>query len=763
MRNLLFLLSFLTIISSCAVQKQSALENSVLLSIDGDETIADEFIYVYEKNNFNNDSLYYPNDIDEYFDLFVNFKLKVEAAKTAGIDTSEAFLSEFETYKNQLIKPYLSETKEQERLVAEAYERMKYEVDASHILISVEENTPPDDTLAAYNKIRDIYNKARAGEDFGQLAVSFSEDPSAKTNKGRLGYFTAFQMVYAFEDAAYNTPLDSISDILRSRFGYHILKVHNKRPYSGKVKVSHIMLTDKNGTLDENTIKNKIFEIHDQITGGADWNELCKKYSDDQRTKDNGGTLPFIGLRQINDEAFENVAFGLQNSGDISDPVRSRFGWHIIRLEEKQGLQSFEELQEELKQKISKDERSRLSKKAVISNLKNQNHFAQYNANRETLLGIADSSLLSGNWKPVLADSLFQKPVFSIEGNEYEISDFLSNTMDDQRRRTGISPEQYMNELIDNYIEKSLMDYEEKQLINSDRDFRMLLNEYYEGILLFEIMNRNVWGKAVEDTVGLRAFFDENQSKYYWGTRAKATVFRSENKETILAIKQQLDQRPYPLLEITINPGEEIVDHPLLDSLIDLYRKYDLSTITISPIKAAITDSETKKSSDGSGGQNTISGLSTRLLQYFEDLGIQKENIISDVSHEGANNIRVRLNSNSKKSLEYLYNKESALTLQVDEGSFEKGDNQIVDSVSWQKGIREFESDGSYWLVVIDDILDPQPKQLTDIKGTVISDYQNYLEKAWIQELKTTYKVEINHNTFDQIKTAFKKKLHSPG
>jgi peptidyl-prolyl cis-trans isomerase SurA len=729
-----------------------------LLTIDGDETIADEFIYVYEKNNFNNDSLYYPNDVDDYFDLFVNFKLKVLAAKTAGIDTSSTFLNEFKSYKDQLIKPYLSETKEQERLAVEAYERMKYEVDASHILIALEENASPEDTIKAYNKIKEIYEKAKSGEDFSQLAVSYSDDPSAKSNKGRLGYFTAFQMVYAFEDAAYKTPVDSVSGIIRSRFGYHILKIHDKRPYSGKVKVSHIMLTDKNGTVSESTVRNKVFEIYDQIKGGADWDELCKKYSEDLRTKDNGGTLPFIMLGQVNDKAFEDAAFGLKNSGEVADPVRSRFGWHIIRLEEKQGLASFEELNENIEQKISKDERSRLSKKAIISNLKKQNHFKENTANRQVLVDMADSSLLKGKWAYNLDDTLRQKTIFSIEGKEYKAGEVLAGVSDNQKRRTGVTSGQYMEELVNKYIEISLLDYEEKDLISTNRDFRMLLNEYYEGILLFEIMNRKVWGKAVEDTVGLSDYFDANRDNYYWYTRAKAAVFRSDDKGVREDIMQQIDQAPYQLLEVVIKPVEKIVDHNGLDSLIELYKKYELSTITV----FSDPSQELIEHPSPLGKEGTTSDQHTDLVQYFQDMGIQEENIIYEKAPEGKNNIRVRLNSNSKKSLEYLYNKESALTLQVDAGLFEKGDNKVLDSVVWKKGVQEFETDGSYWLVVIDDILDPQPKHLSEIKGTVISDYQNYLEDTWISELKATYKVEINQKTFDQIKKAFRKKLNSP-
>jgi len=740
MKHQRFLMFFLLILSACAVQNQSDISDikeSILFSIDGDPTIADEFIYVYEKNNFNNDSLYFEQDVDEYFDLFVNFKLKVQAAKSEGIDTTQAFLDEFNTYKDQLIKPYLAETKAQEKLVKEAYERMKYEVDASHILISVDQNASPDDTLKAYEKISEVYQKAKSGEDFEELAMEYSEDPSAKSNKGRLGYFTAFQMVFAFEDAAYNTPADSISEIIRSRFGYHILKVHDKRPYSGKVKVSHIMITNQNGTVDENTMKNKIFEIHDQVVGGADWNELCQRYSEDQRTKNNGGTLPFIGLRQINDEAFESVAFGLQTPGEISDPVRSRFGWHIIKLEEKQSIQPFEEVKEELEQKVSRDERSRISQVAVIARLKEQNNFQQNHDVRDRFLTLADSTLLDGKWSMPKSDSLADLTLFSIEGVNYKVDEVAGYIDKNQRRRININPKQYLNELIDQYIEKALMDFEEKQLIEKNRDFRMLLNEYYEGILLFEIMNKNVWGKAVEDTVGLRAYFENHRDKYSWGTRADAVILETKNRSLLDDARKKLDEEIYNLMDFNISPNEEMVNNPMLDTLVRLYQIYY-------PAQILITTTDSAKN----------------LLQYFENYGIPEKDI-NKMNTGEKDLISVKLNSKSKKSLEYLYNKESALTLRVEESLFEKGDNQIVDTLTWEEGRQEFEDEGTLFLVEIEGILDPELKELDEVKGTVISDYQNYLEKTWIEELKRTFSLEINYNTLDQVKSSFKKKLHS--
>lgn len=748
MRKLLFFHFLVISIASCTILHKSNLGDEALFSIDDNPTLADEFLYVYEKNNFNNDSIYTEQDVDEYFDLFVNFKLKVQAAKSAGIDTTKAFLDEYESYKDQLIKPYLSEAKEQERLVEEAYERMKYEIDASHILVTVDQEASPEDTLKAYQKINEIYKKAKSGQDFGALATKYSEDPSAKSNQGNLGYFSTFQMVFAFEDAAYTTPEDSISDILRSRFGYHILKVHDKRPASGKVKVSHIMLriTGEN-TAGSVAVRNKAFEIHEQIIGGADWNELCQKYSEDQRTKNTGGTLPFIGLKQINDAAFENVAFGLQTPGEISDPVKTKFGWHIIKLEEKIGIEPFEEIKDDLAERVSKDDRSQLSQQAVISKLKKQNHFQEYPTEREKIVELADSSLLVGKWDTSIADSISLDSLFSIDGKLYFTKSVIDEIKNRQRRRTGLEPEDYMNELIDSFIEQSLMDYEEDQLVKNNRDFRMLLNEYYEGILLFDIMNKKVWGKAVEDTTGLQEYFQNNQQNYYWKERAEASIISTADQGVVEIIKETIHSEIFTIFKVEFDPSQEIeiLKNTSIDTLTNLFEKYDNSTVTIYSNKKSST-----------------SKLYTDIKQYFYDLGMTEKSILESTIDQQENKIQIVLNSKSKKSLEFLYNKESALTLQVMEELFEKGDNLLIDSLDWKKGTYEIVANDNYNLIVISNIHEPQPKDLKDIKGKVISDYQNYLEKNWLEELNNIYTVEINDTILERIKKSYKRRLTHP-
>lgn len=745
MKNLIFLLCMLVILQACTVPQSTNIKDDILFSIDGQPVKADDFFYVYEKNNYNNDSIYTEQDIDNYFDLFVNFKLKIAAAKAEGQDTLTSFLQEYNTYKKQLIKPYLAESKEQEKLVREAYERMKYEINAAHILVQIGPDASPEDTLKAYQKMLEIYEKAKTGQDFEMLANKYSEDPSAKRNNGRLGYFTAFQMVYPFENAAYNTPPDSVSSIFRTRFGYHILKVYDRRTARGEVQVSHIMLRKTGDAIEQKEIKNKIFEIHDQLLAGADWNEMCQKYSEDYRTKDHGGKLPFIGLRQINDQAFEDAAFGLTSPGDISDPVQSQYGWHVIRLEHKKALASFDTLKDELEQKVSKDQRSQISRRAVVTRLKKQNNFQQNDIAEKNLLQYADNTLLNGQWKEPKEESWKKDTFFIIDQQAYTTWYVARDIQSRQRRRTGISPQAYMGELIKATEEKSLLDNEAQKLVANNRDLRMLLNEYYEGILLFNIMNQKVWNKATNDTLGLKKYFKIHEKNYFWKERASAVICRSANKEILNKLKPRLQQDIIEVYQIPLHSAmqADFDTMPVLDTLVQLYHRYDDCTIDIRH------DGSTKNAQ-----------FSMKLEQWLNQKDIQTITIHNQAQKEKTDKILIQLNSKSKKSLEYQYNRESALNLQVSEGLFEKGSLAILHAVPWEKGINLIDTDSSSFLIQISNIIPSEPKTLKDVKGLVISDYQNYLEKSWLDQLKSKFDVSKNEATLGQIKKLYHKKLH---
>ncbi|HSZ71752.1 MAG TPA: peptidylprolyl isomerase [Cytophagaceae bacterium] len=719
-------------------------QGTVLGTIGSDPILSDDFSYVYTKNNVNAENAYAESSLKEYMNLYVNFRLKVKEAEAMGLDTSKAFKAELDGYKKQLAQPYLTEKEVTQQLVREAYERMKEEVRASHILIIVKPDADPKDTLIAYNKIKSIREKALKGEPFDKLAKANSEDPSAASNAGDLGYFTALQMVYPFEDAAYKTPVGSISNIVRTRFGYHILKVTGRRPSQGEVRTAHIMIRYTTGGSVEDSLNayRKIEEISKKLAAGEPWSTMVKTFSEDVQSREKNGELPWFSTGRMI-ASFEDAAFALKNPGDISQPVLTPYGWHIIKLLEKKGLAPFEELEPTLKQKVNRDSRSELNKKAFLDRIKKEDAFKENTANVNATMLLADSSLTKGAWKYDATDTKNKKTVlFTIKNDSYSRLDFYDFIRTKQKGRKDITPTVYMNQLYNQYVEETLTKWEENHLSEKYVDYRMLVKEYRDGILLFQLMDQKVWSKAVEDTTGLRAFFNENRSKYQWKERSKATILSASSKETLAKVQEELkspdyevtdpagtdlkyDKNKVAIPEESISSLDKIVTSLLRDKKLVLY-------LVETPVKNESVTTGSRKDS---------------LIQYFVSKGIPENRINSSISsnHNSSSAlVKIYLRTTSKKSIELRYTAKNPLALQITEGLYQKGENEWVDKSEKKQGSYSFEDKDRFYLVIIDKIEAPRPKELEECKGIVISDYQNYLEKKWLDELKTKYPVNIN-------------------
>ncbi len=521
LKKLLFLFLIFSGCKSVSVidSNNHAEVDQVLFSVNGEDIPAKEFEYVYKKNNINNDSAFTESDIKEYLDLYINFKLKIQEAKSRGMDTSKAFIDEFNTYQEQLKKPYLTESKVTERLVQEAYYRFKEEIRASHILINIEE-----DTLEAYNKVLDIKKQLSQGASFETLAKEYSQDPSVKVNGGDLGYFTSFQMVYPFESAAYNTNVGEVSAPARTKFGYHLIKVKDRRPANGKVQVAHIMLRSMSDTT---AVRNKIFEIYEQAKGGVEWNELVKLYSEDINSRNTNGVLRAFNIGQM-PLPFQEASFALIEPGEISDPVQTQYGWHIIKLIKKEPIESFDQMEASIRTRISRDSRAQLNEIALVNRLKKENGFRENIENKRLFLSITDSTLLEGKWqyKSTTKDNL---ELFRIANVGYNVKEFANYILKNQKR-TGLNLEQYTSELYNDFQKSSIITYEEDHLTEKYFDYKMIVKEYREGILLFNLMEDEVWNKAVEDSVGLEYFYQSNKEEYRWKERVSASIYSADEK-----------------------------------------------------------------------------------------------------------------------------------------------------------------------------------------------------------------------------------------
>jgi len=722
-----------------------------------------QFKYVYNKNNGNDPDAYSEKSLKEYLDLYTNFKLKVIEAQSMGLDTAQSFIKELEGYKKQLAQPYLTEKSVTEGLIKEAYQRMGEEINAAHILISVAPDADPADSLNAYQKITDLRAKAVAGENFEALAVEYSQDPSAKTNKGNLGFFTALQMVYPFEDAAYKTAIGTVSPICRTKFGYHILKVKDRRPSRGEVKVSHIMVRAAEGVSADDSLaaKQKIDEIYAKAKKGDNWDELCAQFSDDLGTKNKGGVLPLFGTNAMI-PSFEDAAFSLKTPGDFSTPVRTPYGWHIIKLIERKNLPEFKELESSIKAKVSKDSRSDLNKSVLIARLKKENAFAENSASMKIAFAKADTNLVKGKFDYKKEDKDLTLPLFSIKSKNTTVGEFLQFVKDRQRPRPNFSPSHYINLLYKEFADLAILTYEENNLEVKYPDYKNLVSEYREGILLFQLMDTKVWSKAIQDTVGLQKFFDANQNNYKWNKRLDATIYSCANRATLDQVKAALVIGKYSVNDpktddLLFAPGIAKLtkdDSIKLNSVVALLNKDAKLLLEINGYADA---SELKTLAS--------TKISLKRAQLVDDfLKAQKVDSyrISVNDLAGAvlslSNAKIKTSkvgfkymSTSNTALEKLFNEKQPLAVQVTQGMFQKGDNINADAIDWKEGDQILEKDGRVILIRVRKVEEPRNKKLDEVKGQTISDYQNYLEKEWISSLKVSYPVKINTDELNKL------------
>lgn len=621
-----------------------------LFTFNHEKVTKGEFEQVYSKNNSSKNISYSEQSLREYLDLYINFKLKVIAAKELGLDTMPGIKGELINYRKQLSKTYLMDKEVTENLMNEAYERMKKEIHAKHILVLISPDASSEDTLKAYKKIMDIKKRLDKKEDFSTVAKELSEDPSAKDNGGDLGYFSALQMVYPFETASYNTPVGSISNPVRTKFGYHLIKVEDNRPSRGQILVQHILIKTPKNSSDNDRVnaKNKIDEVFEKVKKGESFDELAKTYSDDHTSSNNGGKLPWFGSNRMVAD-FENIAFSLKNNGDVSGPFKTEYGWHIVKRIDKKEIAPLVEMKDDLKTKIEKDSRSELSKQHFINRLKKEYNFKEISDAKKEMWSKLDSSLIRKNFR---AEQFIQKntPLFSFADKTVSQKDFAEYLEKNQRKVSGSSVTGIADKLMDDYINQTIMDYEKSHLENKFPDFKNLMNEYRDGILLFELTDKNVWSMAVQDTNGLKNFHAQQKDKYMWKNRVAVIIYKFKNAEAAQQFRSECEKK-------------------------------------------------------GSTPESALKKL----------------------------------------------NNDNSIT--IEEGTFEKGQNPIVDEVAWKVGLSQNikNNDETVSIVGINKLYNPAPKSLEEAKGYVVADYQEYLEKKWLSDLRKKYNPQVDESVFKSL------------
>jgi len=628
--------------------------DDVLLKIGDENVTLSEFERIYSKNN--NENSLNRQSPEEYLDLFINFKLKVLEAESLGMDTTQKFINELNTYKTQLAKPYLSDDSIRDMMVKEAYERSKYDIRANHILISLPADASPEDTLEKYNKAMEIRQRIIDGEPFEKVARATSDDGSVKRNGGDLGYFTAFRMIYPFETAAYNTPVGEVSMPIRTSFGYHILQVTDKRPARGDIKVAHIFIRLPEGSNEEEKSKawQKVNMVYDSLEAGEDFKILAKEYSEDPNSAGNGGEMPWFGTGRMIPE-FENACYSIENIGDYTKPIKTFYGWHIIKLIDRKPIGTFEEMKPDLMEQVNRGDRAEYKSELYVNKLKKE---YGYKADEQTLdyfISQLDSSLFKGKW--VVPETLdANMKLFTMGDRDVTLGKFAAYVEQMQARKRPKSFRTFTNDLFDDFVASEIMKYEEEMLPYKYPEFKYIVEEYHDGILLFDIMDQRVWTKAVEDTTGLEAFHAAHMNDYMWGPRADAMIVTCDSTVDPVVLRKQ-------------------------------YKKI----------------------------------------------------------------MKGRLDENSLNE-KYCLN-DSIPCIEVNSMLVEKGENEAVDKLNMTTGIGEnFDKDGRTAFVIVRAIRSPEPKKLNEARGQITSDYQNYLEKQWIAELKEKYPVEVNKELLATIK-----------
>lgn len=751
----------------------SAPAQPVILSLGNKKAFTtDDFFQSFTKNQLSADSTG-RTDIRQYFDLYTNLKLKVLAAEDAGLDTTEAFREEMNTYRNQLAQLYLTDKVLVESLAAEAYQRMQQEVSASHILVAVSDDAPPADTLAAYRQALALRQRALAGDDFAGLARAHSQDAQTAATGGSIGYFTVFSVVYPFETAAYTTPVGGISQPVRTRFGYHLIRVNDRRPSRGKVRVAHILVrispaADEAG---QQASRQRIDAAYARLQRGEAFETVCREVSDDMTSRANGGLLPFFETgRQV--PAFEEAAYALQKPGDLSQPIRTNYGWHILKLIERKGPEPYADLAPSLRQRVTTDTRAEVLRQATVQRLRTEYAVREDRAMLDRTLALADSSLLRGRWRfaEPLDPALQNRTLVTIADRPCTTNQFLAYVRQRQQpqRRPGEprpaatqpvtgSPAVAMRRLYDRYVGDQLLATEEANLDKKYPEFRALLGEIRDGVLLSQEMEQHVWERSMADSVGQRQYFEQHRANYQYPERAVATVLTAPTDDVLKQVRDRLSGRPpYALRragpELSFDHRQTTLSPKIREVLFDV-------VVTMASNPDYIVD--VGGSHEATESDTVSAGRIRAVVAYLRQKNVAL-NRIRETDYQGARPGRTNAASQRTVTFQYVSNAKAdvvramkgtvnppndASAVTITDGTFAPGANPDLDRTKpWRVGTTTYRRDNRSVAVIIDRIEPARPKTFAEARGAVINDYQAVLEQQWLASLRAKYPVQVNED-----------------
>lgn len=619
-------------------------DDQVLFTIDGEPVFLEEFEYIYQKNNFNNKADYSEESLREYLDLYINFRLKVKEAEARGLDKDVKLLSELSVYQEQLYNSFFDRENLTE-LISEAERRLQTDISICHIYVDTRRNVESKEASRAL--IDEAYDKLQSGMDFSQAAALYSQDAYTKNNSGLLGYYTALQIAfYEMEDAAYNTKAGTYSKPIETPLGFHIIKVNDRRPARGQIKVAVIKMNKRDQKYNEE-LKNRIQAVYEEIITSGDFGQAVLKYSEDRATKGKGGEMEWFGISQY-DRTFEDAVFALEEQGQVSKPFETSKAWYIAKLIDRKAAVESDEDRDVLATKVKQSDRYKKRKEAHINAILDEFGYAEIEpAFSQFKTSVIES--FENNSVLQLSELEPEQTVLSIAGVDHSDRDFAGMINQNSYKYRKLSSTEKFDQLMEDFTHDKAIEFHIIQYGKENREYGALLNEYRDGILLFELMEQNVWSKAVSDTVGLRAFYEANKSSF-------------KTEEELLA--------------------------------------------------KAYTVADAKQAS-----------LLLKALKADPNLS----------------NIKW-LSKLSKKGIQTDY-----------ESLYIRRSDDLASQVSWKRGLYTINSDDGIRVIEIEEVIPPKTRSFEDSKGFVIAQYQEHLEKEWMNSLRDQYTIVVNEPVLQSI------------
>ena len=685
-------------------------------------------------------------------------------AKNLGYDKDEDYKNELLSHRDVLSQTYFLDTALVTSLTKEAYRWLQNEVKIAHIMLPVSDWASVSDTAKVYNVAYELRNRALAGEDFGMLAAKYSVDEKTKNKNGELDWFTALQLHYPLEKAAFTLPVGGISTPIRAKGAYHIIKVLDKRPNSGKVQVAHILkLTPPSFSENQkNAAKKLIDSLYVLLQSGGNFEMLCNKYSDDINNKDDGGVLPEFGIGSKFEQSFENVAFGLKE-GEISQPFQSSVGWHIMKLIKKKPLESYAELKKKLYDKVMTDSRGEYLKQQALNKIKSKLNFTENGGLVEAALAKVDSSVYVGRWNYILNDEINDKVLFSLANKKSTAREFFEHVYDAQKsaRKEKLPLRDWAMKSYSSFQDSTIRAYVFDNIEKIDTDFGSTLSQIGNEMLVSRLMNYRVY-EASLDTVAQRGFFEKNRAKYVLQERANALIFKAKEEKNIKALDEILAKgTPYQLKRgiLPINFAKfakelTIEDKKRLLGLIAILAKNPDYIVEI----GGHSDINENENVSAERMKEVVNFLTSNGLPLNRLIEFDYKNTKPADKFDWTKNQRVSFQffSNSPKDIAKIFNSKEANALEVEEGNFEKGKNPVLSGVNWLQGSYNVKRNDYFYKIIINKIESPRLKTIKEARGEVIRDYQAYLLEDLKRQMNNKYPVKLNNTEIEKVKNEIK-------